>query len=509
MEFNWELMFSSYGAVFTPSILLMICVGTTAGIVMGALPGLTATMGVALLVPLTFGRPPVESISMLMGIYCGAMYGGAISAILIRTPGTPAAAATVMEGYPMAKRGEAGRAMAMALFASFFGGVVGALIMTFASPFISSMALEFGPVEYFGLAIFGLSVITSISGRSLIKGMMSAFFGLLICTIGFDPISGFPRFTFGVVEMMEGPPFIPTLIGLFAVSEVFNEVQKTGTVQQIKAKLDQYLPSWKDIKYCFRELCRSSVIGTFIGAIPGAGGDIAAFVSYGEAKRASKHPERYGHGEIEGLAASECANNSCSGGAMIPLLSLGVPGDAVTAVLLGAFVIQGLQPGPMLYKEHIDIVYQIFASMMLAQFAMQFIGMAGIQLFARVIMVDRAILTPSIFVLSVVGAFAMRSNVFDVYTTLAFGILGYLMMRYDYPLSPILLALILGPMAEANLRRAMVISDGDPSILVSRPIAVVLMLLAVLSLVLSIRGHRKVEAKMAELEKNFESVVKE
>ena len=509
MEFNWELMFSSYAAVFTPSILFMICVGTTAGIVIGALPGLTATMGVALLVPLTFGRPPLESLSMLMGIYCGAMYGGAISAILIRTPGTPAAAATVLEGYPMARRGEAGRAMAMALFASFFGGVVGALIMTFASPFISSVALEFGPVEYFGLAIFGLSVIISISGRSLIKGMMSAFFGLLIASIGFDPISGFPRFTFGMVEMMEGPPFIPTLIGLFAVSEVFNEVQKSGGVQQIKARLDQYLPSWKDIKYCFKELCRSSIIGTVIGAIPGAGGDIAAFISYGEAKRASKHPERYGKGEIEGLAASECANNSCSGGAMIPLLSLGVPGDAVTAVLLGAFVIQGLQPGPMLYKEHIDIVYQIFASMMLAQFAMQFIGMAGIQLFARVIMVDRAILTPAIFVLSTVGAYAMRSNVFDVYTTLAFGLLGYVMMRYDYPLSPILLALILGPMAEANLRRAMVISGGDPSILVSRPIAVGLMALAVLSLVLSIRGHRRVEAQMAAMEKEFEQTIRD
>ncbi len=509
MEFNWELMFTSYAAVFTPSILFMICVGTVAGIVIGALPGLTATMGVALLVPLTFGRPPLESLSMLMGIYCGAMYGGAISAILIRTPGTPAAAATVMEGYPMAKRGEAGRAMAMALFASFFGGVVGALIMTFASPFVSSVALEFGPVEYFGLAIFGLSVIISISGRSLIKGMMSAFFGLLICTTGFDPISGYPRFTFGLVEMMEGPPFIPTLIGLFAVSEVFNEVQKDGVVQQVKAKLDQYLPSWADIKYCFKELCRSSIIGTIIGAIPGAGGDIAAFISYGEAKRASKNPERYGHGEIEGLAASECANNSCSGGAMIPLLSLGVPGDAVTAVLLGAFVIQGLQPGPMLYKEHMDIVYQIFASMMLAQFAMQFIGMAGIQLFARVIMVDRAILTPAIFVLSCVGAFAMRGNVFDVYCTLFFGILGYVMMRYDYPLSPILLALILGPMAEANLRRALVISNGDFNILFSRPIAVGLMILAVISLVLAIRGHKKVEAKLAEQEKLFEEVIKE
>lgn len=497
MGIDWNLLVSSYSAVFSPGIILMICIGTAAGITMGALPGLTATMGVALLVPLTFGRPPLESISMLIGIYCGAMYGGSISAILIRTPGTPAAAATLMEGYPMAQRGEAGRAMSMALFASFFGGVVGALVMTFASPWVSTIALEFGPVEYFGLAIFGLSVIVSISGRSLIKGAMSALFGLLIATIGFDPISGFPRFTFGMMEMMEGPPFIPVLIGLFAVSEVFNEVQKTGAVQQVKARIDRYFPSWTDIRKSFKTLCRSSLIGTGVGAVPGAGGDIAAFVAYGEAKRTAKHPERFGTGEIEGLAASESANNACSGGAMIPLLSLGVPGDAVTAVLLGAFVVQGLQPGPMLYKEHMDFVYQIFASMMLAQIAMQFIGMAGIRLFAKVILVDRAILTPSIFVLSMVGAFAMRSNVFDVYTTLAFGVLGYIMTRHDYPLSPILLALILGPMAESNLRRAMVISSGDPAILFSRPIAVGLMVLAVVALVLSVRSHRRVEARLA------------
>ena len=509
MEFNWGLMLSSYAAVFTPNILLWICVGTAAGIALGALPGLTATMGVALLVPLTFGRPALESISMLMGIFCGAMYGGSISAILIRTPGTPSAAATVLEGYPMARRGEAGRAMSMALFASFFGGVFGAVVMTFASPFISSMALEFGPVEFFALAIFGLSVIVSISGRSLIKGMMSAFFGLLICTIGFDPVSGFPRYTFGMVEMLEGPPFIPTLMGLFAVSEVFNEVQKSGVVEKVKAKLDQYLPSWKDIKHCFKDLTRSSVIGTGVGSIPGAGGDIAAFIAYGEAKRASKTPERFGKGEIEGVAASESANNSCACGAMIPLLSLGVPGDAVTAVLLGAFIIQGLEPGPMLYRDHIDIVYQIFASIMLAQFAMQFIGMAGIRFFAKVVTVNRAILTPAIFVLSMVGSYAMRSNIFDVYTALAFGILGYIMVRYDYPLSPILLALILGPMAEANMRRALVISGGDLSILVSRPIAVGLMVLAVVSLVLSIRGHKKVEARMKEMEKEFEKVVGE
>ncbi|HRZ88663.1 MAG TPA: tripartite tricarboxylate transporter permease, partial [Spirochaetia bacterium] len=335
---DFGLFLTSLGnVVLHPSVLLMVFIGVAGGITIGALPGLTATMGVALLVPFTFGRPPTESLAMLLGIYCGAMYGGSISAILIRTPGTPAAAATVLEGYPMGQKGQAGRALSMALFASFCGGTIGALIMTFLSPVVSRFALEFGPVEYFALALFGLSVIISISGDSVVKGVMSGMFGLLLATIGFDPISGFPRYTFGRVELLEGPAFIPTLIGLFAVSEILNSIEKMGVLKEIKASIDRYIPSWQDIKVSLKNIVKSSLIGTAIGSIPGAGGDIAAFVSYGEAKRSSKHPHLYGTGVIEGVAATEAANNACSGGAMIPLLSLVVPGAAVTAVLLGAF----------------------------------------------------------------------------------------------------------------------------------------------------------------------------
>lgn len=496
---DFGLFAQSIVSIFSsPQVMFAVVLGVTGGIIIGALPGLTATMGVALLVPFTFGRPPTESLAMLLGIYCGGMYGGSISAILIRTPGTPAAAATVLEGYPLGQKGQAGRALSMALFASFCGGMIGALVMTFLSPAVSKFALEFGPTEYFALALFGLSVIVSISGDSIVKGAISGVFGLLMATIGFDPISGYPRFTFGRMELLEGPAFIPTLIGLFAISEILNSVEKMGALEEIKARIDRYLPSWADIKASAKNILKSSFIGTGIGAIPGAGGDIAAFVSYGEAKRSSKHPHLFGSGVIEGVAATEAANNACSGGAMIPLLSLGVPGDAVTAVLLGAFVIQGLQPGPLLYVEHIDVVYNVFASMIVANIVMLLVGMAGIQLFARVILVKREILNPVIFVLSLVGAFAMRQNLFDVWLSIGFGVLGWIMMRAKFPLSPILLALILGPMAEANMRRALAISQGDPLVLVSRPIAIALYCLAAASLVAGALNQRRIRKMLAE-----------
>lgn len=496
---DYGLFLHSFGNVlFDWHVMLAVFMGVTGGIAIGALPGLTATMGVALLVPFTFGRPPIESLAMLLGIYCGGMYGGSISAILLRTPGTPAGAATVLEGYPMGQRGEAGRALAMALFASFCGGMIGALIMTFLSPFVAGVALEFSYVEYFALALFGLSVIISISGTSIVKGIMSGFFGLLLATIGMDPISGFPRFIFGQMDLMEGPSFIPTLIGLFAVAELFSNIEKMGVTERIKAKIGQYFPSWADIKTSLPNIIKSSLIGTGVGAVPGAGGDIAAFVSYAEAKRSSRHPEKFGTGLVEGVAATESSNNACSGGAMIPLLSLGVPGDAVTAVLLGAFVIQGLQPGPLLYKEHLDVVYNVFASMIIANIAMLIVGAVGIRFFARIIGVQKEILIPIIFVLSLVGSYAMRQNVFDVYLTIGFGVIGYLMQRYHYPLSPILLALILGPMAESNLRRSMVVSGGDWHILFSRPIAVGLMLLGVGFLIASVWNHKRIEKRLAE-----------
>ncbi|MDR1625406.1 MAG: tripartite tricarboxylate transporter permease [Spirochaetia bacterium] len=495
MDFGF--LFASIAPVFAPDNLFFVLMGAFGGVLIGSIPGLTSTMGIALLIPFTYGLSIVSSIGMLLGIFCGAMYGGSIASILIKTPGTPAAAATVLDGYPMGQKGEAGRALSIALFASFAGGIIGALLMTFLSPFISRMALKFGPAEFFTLAVFGLSVIISISGKSLIKGLMSGFFGLLLATVGMDKISGFLRYS-RLEGFYEGIPFIPALIGLFALSEVYANIENIMKSQKVTAKISGVLPGWQDIKTIARAIITGSFIGTFIGAIPGAGGDIAAFVSYSEAKRVSKHPEKFGTGVPEGIAAAESANNACSGGAMIPMLTLGVPGDSNTAVLVGAFIMQGFQPGPMMYVEHMDIIYAVFASMIVANFAFLLVGMCGVRLFAKVISLERKFLIPAILALSLVGAYAMNRNMFDVYFALVMGVAGYLLQKYDFPLSPILLALILGPMSEANLRRFMLIDNGQFWRISTKPICVVFLLLAVGSLIASVRNQRKINKRIAE-----------
>ena len=491
---NIELLLSSIALVFHPQNIIFIFAGAVGGVLIGCIPGLTSTMGIALLIPFTYGLSIIPSIGMLLGIFCGAMYGGSIAAILINTPGTPAAAATVMDGYPMGQKGEAGRALSVALFASFCGGIIGALIMTFLSPIVSRMALKFGPAEFFTLAIFGLSVIISISGKSITKGLMSAFFGLILASVGMDKVSGYLRFT-RMTGFYDGMPFIPALIGLFALSEVFNNIENILKTRKIAAKISGVLPSLQDIKKIAVTIIKGSFIGAFIGAIPGAGGDIAAFVSYSEAKRSSKHPEDFGTGIPEGVAAAESANNACSGGAMIPMLSLGVPGDSNTAVLMGAFILQGFQPGPMMYVEHLDIVYAVFMSMIMANIAFLLVGMAGVRVFTRVISIERKLLIPAIMVLSLVGAYAINQNMFDVFLAIIMGGVGYLLQKYQFPLSPILLALILGPMSETNLRRFMQIDDGQFWKIFTKPICVVFIVLAVGSLVSSTINARKINAK--------------
>ncbi|MCL2380138.1 MAG: tripartite tricarboxylate transporter permease [Treponema sp.] len=497
-----EMLTGAAALVFNPHTLFIIVTGAAAGIVVGAIPGLTSTMSIALLIPFTHGMSIIPAIGMLIGVFFGAMYGGSIAAILINTPGTPAAAATVLDGHPMTKKGEAGKALAIALFASICGGMTGALAMTFLSPFISRFALRFGPAELFALAVFGLSVIISISGKSLLKGLMVGFFGLLIATVGMDRLSGYLRFT-RHMGLVEGIPFIPGLIGLFAITEVFNGIEKIFSAEKVKAKISGVLPTWQDIKKIGRAVFTGSTIGSFIGTIPGVGSDIAAFVSYSEAKRTSKHPEKFGTGAPEGVAAAESANSSCACGSMIPMLSLGVPGDSNTAVLMGAFIIHGFQPGPMMYVQHLDIVYAVFIAMFLSNIAVFLAGMAGIKFFAKIVSIERKLLLPAVLVLSLVGSFAINRNMFDVFFAIGMGGVGYLLTKYGFPLSPILLALILGPMSEANLRRFMMIHDGEFWLIFTRPISLILILLAVASLVSSVinqrRINRRIEAEEAAL----------
>jgi len=492
-----NLLATAAHLVFIPSSLVFIIIGAAAGILVGAIPGLTSTMSIALLIPFTYGMSIIPSVGMLLGIFFGCMYGGSIAAILINTPGTPAAAATVLDGYPMGKKGEAGRALAIALFASICGGITGSLAMTFLSPFISRVALRFGPAEFFTLAVFGLSVIISISGKSLVKGLMSGLFGLLIATVGMDKTCAYLRFT-RVEGFYEGIPFIPGLIGLFAVTEVFNGIENILSTAKIKAKISGVLPSLKDIKIIGRAVITGCTVGTIVGVIPGVGSDIAAFISYSEAKRTSKHPELFGTGIPEGVGAPESANSACACGSMIPMLSLGVPGDSNTAVLMGAFTLQGFQCGPMMYVDHMDIVYAVFISMFLSNTAVLLAGMAGIKFFAKVISIERKLLVPAVLVLSLVGSYAMNQNMFDVYFAIAMGGVGYLMQKYGFPLSPILLALILGPMSESNLRRFMQIADGQFWQIFTKPICVGFVVLAAASMVSSVLNQRKINKRLEE-----------
>lgn len=483
---DFDLLLQGFATVLlNPINFLYALIGIVGGIIIGALPGLTATMGCALLIPFTFGRPPIQGLLMLLGIFCGGIYGGSISAILIRTPGTPAAAATTLDGYALTQKGLAGKAIGMATVASFFGGTISAIVMTFLSPQIAKVGLAFGPPEFFALAVFGLGMVIMVSGRSLLKGLIAALIGLLLATIGMDPLSGTPRFAYGSRNLLGGIAFIPALIGLFGYAQVFRTIEKLELAPHIKSKLGKVLPTGQEIWQHVPTMLKSSFIGTLIGAIPATGADIAAFVCYGEAKRSSKHPEKFGTGILEGVAAPESGNNAATGGAMIPMLTLGVPGDAVTAVLVGALTIHGMQPGPMLFRDHLDVVYPIFAGMIVAQFLLLIVGLSGARLFASVINIDRLILTPVIFFLCVVGSYSMQFSFFDVGVSLIVGIVAYFMEYYGYATSPILLALILGPMAEQNLRRSLILSHGDPLIFLTRPISATLIIVAVVMMISS------------------------
>ena len=495
---DWSLLFSSYGDVFgSLQVILMTFIGAAGGVLLGAIPGMTATMGVALLIPFSFGMDLIPSVGLLLGIYCGGMYGGSISAILIHAPGTPAAAATLLDGYPMAKKGEAGKALSVAMFSSFCGGVIGALIMTFLSPMVAKVAMKFTSAEMLMLAVFGLSVIISISGKSIAKGLISAFFGMLLCTVGVDPTYSRQRFTFGVKSLKGGLSFIPVLIGLFAIAEVIAGVERIiagreSAQEKSTEKITRVLPDGKTIRKITPNILSGGIIGTFIGAIPGAGGDIAVFVSYAFNKGISKHPEKWGTGIPNGVASTESANNGCSGGAMIPLLSLGVPGDSVTAILLGAFIMKGITPGPMMYVSELPTVYKVFAALMLANLCMLIVGCLGVRIFAKIVSLEKKVLYPIILIISLLGAFSINKNVFDVGVCVVFGVIGWLMNKYEFPLSPILLALILGPMCEQNFVRFMDLNNGNFGAILHYPIAIGFFVVAVAVVIVSLLNQRKI-----------------
>lgn len=463
-----DMIVEIFTTSLTPVVFLYMLIGVVAGICIGALPGLTATMGVALLLPMTFGMDAAQGILMLIGIYVGAIYGGSISAVLLHTPGTPASAATAIEGYKLSQRGEAGRALGVATLGSYVGGVVSVLCLWLISPQLAKLALEFSSAEFFLLAVFGLCIIGNISGDSVEKGLMCGCLGILVATIGIDSVTSYIRFCpEGNYNFMGGISYIPIMIGLFAMSQAFENIEEIFTEEKQQIKVTNIIPKKEDLKAIFRISPITGLIGTLIGIIPGAGADIGAFVGYNVAQGMAKEPEKFGQGSIEGICGPEGGNNGVTGGALIPMLTLGVPGDAVTAIMIGALTIQGLTPGPMLFETNKVLVYTIFLGMFIANTLMCICGFAGIRVFSKVLSVPKVILTPVIFALCIIGSFAMKNSLFDVWVMLIAGVVGYFLGKAKVPTSPAILGLILGPMAEKNFRTALLKSGGDPLVFFS------------------------------------------
>lgn len=468
------------------SCISMAVFGTFLGIIIGALPGLTATTGVSIFLPMTFFMEPVPSFAFLLGIYCGGIYGGSITAILINTPGTPAAAATSMEGFPLAKQGRALKALDMALYASFIGGIISCICLTWVAPVLASLAMKFSHAEYFALGLFGISIVASLSGGNMIKGLIGGCFGLLLAFIGMDPINATPRLTFGSTQMQNGVTLIPALIALFAVSEIFVQAEERyRKIDEEKINVTGEHLTLKELLAQWKHIVKSSLIGCFIGAVPATGSAVSAFLSYNEARRTAKDPELFGKGSLEGLAASEAGNNGVTGSTLIPLLTLGIPGDSVTAVLLGALMVQGLTPGPLLFETDGRTVYGIFAILLYANVIMLLLGMIGVRFFYKVTEIPKSILQPIILGLCLIGTYASSTRQYELILMLVIGVIAYFMVKAKIPTAPALLALILGPTIEANLRRGMVASRGSVIGFLSRPVALVILALTVAMIVFS------------------------
>ncbi len=468
--------------VLTLINILAIIGGTCIGLFVGAMPGLSATMAIALLLPLTFGLPPATGISMLAALYLAAMYGGSIAAILIRTPGTPAAAATVLDGYPMSQKGQAGKALGVSLTASLVGGVISSIALLTVAPILGGIALKFGPVELFAVAVLGLTMIGSLSQGSPVKGLLAGVVGVMIAMVGMDAISGAPRFTFGSIQLYSGIPFVVALIGLFSIPQAIRLIEKDQQLIKPGSIKDKMLPTFKELKSMWVTMIRSGFIGIFTGLIPGTGGDTACWFGYNEAKRFSKHKEKFGTGYPEGVAAAEAANNAVVGGALIPTLALGIPGSSATAILMGGLMVHGIMPGPTLMTQYADITYTLIWALFLANFVLFGVGLLFTRVSVSVTKVPNKVLGPIIIILSVIGAFSINNNIYNVYQMLLFGLLGYLMDKIKIPSAPMIIGMILGMMLDNSFNQSLMMSQGDYFVFFKNPISATLLAIAALSI---------------------------
>lgn len=472
---------------------------TQLGIIIGMLPGLTATMGVALMTTLTFKMAADNAVLILMCMYIGAIYGGSRSAILLNIPGTPANAATTLEGYPLAKQGRAGRAIGIATTGSFLGSVIGMLFLAFLTPLIGDAALNFESYEFTWLAIFGIVICGNLTApKDPLKGWISGFFGLFVAMIGMEGIHAYVRFSFNSVALSGGIALIPAMVGAFGFAEIIT-VMKQPNYEVVNTKIERVIPRLSDITKYLKTIVRSGLVGTFIGAVPGVGEDIAAWVSYDLARRGSKNRDKFGTGEVEGLLAAETGNNSAVAGAMIPVLSLAIPGSAPAAVLLAAMFIHGVRPGPLIMIEFPSFVFQVVAMVLLGTVAMFVLGLSLVRPLVKVLMVPRQKLMPIVFVLCVVGSYAISGRVFDVGVMVVFGIIGYLMREMEYPIAPLVLGIILGDILDKNLRRALILSDGNILPFFVRPICLVLAIVTLLTIVSRMKWFERLMATIASL----------
>ncbi len=470
------LMMANFGT------LAAAAVGVIAGIITGAIPGLTATMAMAVLVPFTFFVSPIIGIPFLLGVFKGAIYGGSIPAITINTPGTAAAAATTIDGHALAKKGETRRALEMALYACVFGDLFSTIILIFAAQMLAQVAMTFSSPEFAMLLLFSLTMVAAVGGKSMIRGLISAVAGGLIGMIGLDPMSGASRFTFGVPDLMGGISLIPLLIGLFALSEVLLQLERRQTtIAPTDGNGGPALPLREFFSH-WRMLLRSSSIGTFFGVLPGMGAEIACWISYGIASKRSKKPKEYGKGSIEGVGAAESAANASCPADLIPMLAFAIPGDTVTAVLLGAFMAHNINPGPLLFEQHGPLVYSLFAVLIVSNLMLLVFGRIAIRWLRNIGMVPNGLLLPAVTALCFAGSFAVSSSYFDMFITLIGGVVGVVMRKLDVPTAPLVISLLLAPSLEQNIRQSLAFSDGSLDIFVTRPIAAGLLLLTVLSI---------------------------
>jgi len=487
--------------VFQPTNLLFCFLEVLMGTLVGVLPGLGPTAAIALLLPATFHTSPVAAIIMLAGIYYGAMYGGSTTSILVNIPGEAASVVTCLDGYQMALQGRAGPALGIAALGSFIAGTFSVLGLMLIAPPIAKLALSFGPPEYFSLMLMGIVVLIYLASGSILKALMMAVFGLLVGTIGQDSISGTLRLTFGIRELYDGVGLIPAIMGLFGVSEVIVNVEKVIKSKVITAKAKNLLPSLKDWQDSFWPIIRGSVTGFLIGILPGPSSTISSFTSYAMEKKLSKHPEKFGTGMIAGVAGPESANNAATGGSLIPLLTLGIPGNAVTALLLGAFMIHGVLPGPMLIPKHPDLFWGIIVSMYLGNVMLLALNLPLIGLWVQVLRVPYPILFPFILLFCLVGVFSLNFSQVEVALMIGFGVLGYLGRKFNFELAPLVLALVIGPMMENYLRLSLIISRGSAWIFIKRPISAILISITIALLFSSMipgigRRRRKLQERV-------------